>query len=181
MGLFSHSHWIALFIVLQVVDFWIMTTICCKLNQGIMTNWNYSSGCSLFSKANIYISWRQKAAVGLYLPKQKICGVVCFYLVTPGDSGGQRSLVCCSPWGHRVGHDLATEQQGWGQCIFSVSPGTHRLPVFVPHKSVCRAFDYSCHHLTEDQTVSLHWWDRFLGAESLWSSICFAMNEGIGR
>ena len=26
-----------------------------------------------------------------------------------GDSEGQRSLVCCSPWGHRVGHDLATE------------------------------------------------------------------------
>ena len=24
---------------------------------------------------------------------------------------GQGSLVGCSPWGHRVGHDLATEQQ----------------------------------------------------------------------
>ena len=30
---------------------------------------------------------------------------------TPGDSEGQGSLVCCSPWGHRVGHDLVTEQQ----------------------------------------------------------------------
>ena len=30
---------------------------------------------------------------------------------TPGDSGGQRSLACCSPWGHRVEHDLATELQ----------------------------------------------------------------------
>ena len=29
----------------------------------------------------------------------------------PGDGGGQKSLACCSPWGHRVGHDLATEQQ----------------------------------------------------------------------
>ena len=29
----------------------------------------------------------------------------------PGDSEGQGSLACCSPWGHRVGHDLATEQQ----------------------------------------------------------------------
>ena len=29
---------------------------------------------------------------------------------TLGDSEGQRSLVCCSPWGQRVGHDLATEQ-----------------------------------------------------------------------
>ena len=24
---------------------------------------------------------------------------------TPGDSEGQGSLACCSPWGHRVGHD----------------------------------------------------------------------------
>ena len=24
---------------------------------------------------------------------------------TPGDSEAQRSLVCCSPWGRRVGHD----------------------------------------------------------------------------
>ena len=27
-----------------------------------------------------------------------------------GDSEGQRSLACCSPWGCRVGHDLATGQ-----------------------------------------------------------------------
>ena len=26
------------------------------------------------------------------------------------DSGGQGSLACCSPWGCRVGHHLATEQ-----------------------------------------------------------------------
>ena len=30
---------------------------------------------------------------------------------TPGESGGQRSLACCSPWGHTVRHNLATEQQ----------------------------------------------------------------------
>ena len=30
---------------------------------------------------------------------------------TPGESGAQRSPTCCSPWGHRVGHDLVTEQQ----------------------------------------------------------------------
>ena len=28
-----------------------------------------------------------------------------------GDSEGQGNLMCCSPWDHRVGHDLATEQQ----------------------------------------------------------------------
>ena len=29
----------------------------------------------------------------------------------PGDTGGQRSWVCCSPSTHRVGHNWATEQQ----------------------------------------------------------------------
>ena len=28
-----------------------------------------------------------------------------------GDGEGQGSLVCCSPWGLRVGQDLGTEQQ----------------------------------------------------------------------
>ena len=28
----------------------------------------------------------------------------------PGVGDGQGSLACCSPWGHRVGHDRATEQ-----------------------------------------------------------------------
>ena len=30
---------------------------------------------------------------------------------TLGDSEGQGSLVCCSPWGRRVRHDLVAEQQ----------------------------------------------------------------------
>ena len=30
---------------------------------------------------------------------------------TPENSGGQGGLVCCSPWGCRVGHDFANEQQ----------------------------------------------------------------------
>ena len=30
---------------------------------------------------------------------------------TPGDSEGQGSLACCSPWGRRVGLDLVTDQQ----------------------------------------------------------------------
>ena len=29
---------------------------------------------------------------------------------TLGDGDGQGSMECCSPWGHRVRHDLATEQ-----------------------------------------------------------------------
>ena len=30
---------------------------------------------------------------------------------TLGDAEGQGGLACCSPWGHRVGHDWATEQR----------------------------------------------------------------------
>ena len=30
---------------------------------------------------------------------------------TQKDSEGQASLACCSPWDHRVGHNLVTEQQ----------------------------------------------------------------------
>ena len=30
---------------------------------------------------------------------------------TQGDSEGQGSLACCNPWGCKVRHDLATEQQ----------------------------------------------------------------------
>ena len=30
---------------------------------------------------------------------------------TLGDDEGQRGPPCCSPWCHRVRHDLATEQQ----------------------------------------------------------------------
>ena len=29
----------------------------------------------------------------------------------PGDGEGQGSLVCCSPLGWRMGHDLVTDQQ----------------------------------------------------------------------
>ena len=29
----------------------------------------------------------------------------------PRESEGQGSWACCSPWGHRVRHDLPTEQQ----------------------------------------------------------------------
>ena len=32
---------------------------------------------------------------------------------TPGDSEGQGSLACCSPWGRRVRHDWVTELKYW--------------------------------------------------------------------
>ena len=53
---------------------------------------------------------------------------------TLGDSEGQGSIVCCSPWGHRVGHDLETEQQQAVQetswfTLFWSGLQTHELPV----------------------------------------------------
>ena len=38
-----------------------------------------------------------------------------------GDSEGQGSLECCSPWGRRVRHDWATEQQQQYQTTLPVS------------------------------------------------------------
>ena len=38
----------------------------------------------------------------------------------PGESHGQRSLVGCSPWGHkRAGHSLATQQQLYNKVLNS--------------------------------------------------------------
>ena len=39
------------------------------------------------------------------------------------DSEGQGSLACCSPWGRRVGHYLATEQQQTADLQYCVSLG----------------------------------------------------------
>ena len=36
---------------------------------------------------------------------------------TPGDNEGQKSVACCSSWGHRVGHYRASEQRQI-QCNF---------------------------------------------------------------
>ena len=40
---------------------------------------------------------------------------------TPGDSEGQGSLACFSPWGCRVGHGLVTERQQVG--VYRVALG----------------------------------------------------------
>ena len=46
---------------------------------------------------------------------------------TPGDSEGQGSLACCSPWScKRVRHDLATEQR-W-QRAFAIRPCEDWIP-----------------------------------------------------
>ena len=34
-----------------------------------------------------------------------------------GDGEGQGGVMCCSPWGCRVGHDWVTEQQNYATCL----------------------------------------------------------------
>ena len=48
---------------------------------------------------------------------------------TPGDCEGQGSLVCCSPWGHRVGHNLVTELQAFSSVRFRDSPNSRFLGI----------------------------------------------------
>ena len=64
---------------------------------------------------------------------------------TPGDSEGQESLACCSPWGHKdkaTGHDWATEQQ----------PLSFRTPSCLLWSSSVPPVSLSIHH----QTSTLH-------------------------
>ena len=46
---------------------------------------------------------------------------------TQGDVEGQGSLACCSPWGHRVRHDLATEQHKSAETDTLLSYNTRAL------------------------------------------------------
>ena len=55
-----------------------------------------------------------------------------------GDGYGPGSLVCCSPWGHRVEHDWATKQQQSTQLLKERNP---ELP------SVCSPSTLLMHHL----------------------------------
>ena len=60
-----------------------------------------------------------------------------------GDSEGQGSLMCCSPWGCRVGHDLVTEQQQPGTKIphaagqLNLSPAM-KDPAGANEEPICR-------------------------------------------
>ena len=61
---------------------------------------------------------------------------------TLGDSEGQGSLVCCSRWGLRVRHELATEQQPqWGRglshrCPLGTFKSTHTALSFLHNNSI---------------------------------------------
>ena len=52
-----------------------------------------------------------------------------------GDGEGQGSLVCCSPWGRRVGHDWVTEQQQHSHRAKETLRAWQLTPVFLPGES----------------------------------------------
>ena len=56
---------------------------------------------------------------------------------TLGDTEGQGSLACCSPWDRRIRHKLATEQQTWWAHHFS------------KHEVLCRHTDCWCTDVAE--------------------------------
>ena len=64
---------------------------------------------------------------------------------TPGDSEGQESLACCSPWSDRGPHDIVTEQQ---HCFQGTDAELHSLsssmfPFYLIH-SFCPHQSTSC-------------------------------------
>ena len=66
---------------------------------------------------------------------------------TPEDDERQGSLECCSPRGHRVGHDLATEQQQQTHAHMqeeAIQRTEQKRQIMFPHKRNSR--HYRCQH-----------------------------------
>ena len=61
----------------------------------------------------------------------------------PGESHGQRSPAGCSPWGRRVGHDLASKQQRHDNRAVYTSLSASGSGTLLPVKS--RPLMSSCH------------------------------------
>ena len=57
----------------------------------------------------------------------------------PGNGEGQGSLVCCSPWGRRVGYNLATEQQQMVKKHLKYSFFLKIVPGYVFHRAMAIA------------------------------------------
>ena len=63
---------------------------------------------------------------------------------TLGDGEGQGRLACCSSWGGRVGHNLATEQQGatdGRSYMLQLRPSTDKYMNKINTKKIYLRFD----------------------------------------
>ena len=72
------------------------------------------------------------------------------------DGDGQGSLACCSPWGWRVGHDLAIEQH-----IYMESRKMVLMYLFAGQEWRCRGSEQTCGHWAGrrgcDELREWHW------------------------
>ena len=83
---------------------------------------------------------------------------------TPGESEGQGSLVCCSPWGRRVGHQLATEQQQSSESNYFGSKLNHNY-----YYKTCYAHPYHKLLLSKGYPPSIYLSSATVAAKSLQS------------
>ena len=77
---------------------------------------------------------------------------------TPGVGDGQGSLACCDSWGHRVGHDWATELN-WTSLLFGEGNGT--------------PLEYSC---LENPMDGGAWWAAVHGILKSWHDFTFTFH-----
>ena len=83
---------------------------------------------------------------------------------TLGIGDGQGSLTCCSPWGHRVGHDWATELNwtDWHQIVGTSLAvqwlrSMHQLQGAWVRSLVRELKSYACAHTHTHKFTSWHW------------------------
>ena len=86
---------------------------------------------------------------------------------TPGDSEGQGSLACCSPWSQRVGHDLAIEPYQQSQRWVCSRPSCHSAR-HVPHLISARSL-VPAMSLTHSQSFLPSLWEPRVPSHLLFS------------
>ena len=70
--------------------------------------------CSVVSSSfAAALSVAHQAPLSMGFPRQECQSRLPEFEQTPGESEGQGILECFSPWGRKVRHDLATEQQSF--------------------------------------------------------------------
>ena len=93
----------------------------------------------------------------------------CEFEQTPGDSGGQGSLACCSPWSCRVRDDWVTEQQQQQKTMCVSHPENPGLQLCFNWLWLCIIFIWKVSKILE---LSRRWaWRNFKCYTGLWASV----------
>ena len=108
----------------------------------------------------------------------------------PGDSEGQGSLVCCSPWSYRIRHDCATEQQqkeNYNKLSHQSIQHLCWTGVYWVGQKVCLVLSKKAHFLFSSGTLfnSVFTGQRFplwgAGKESTWNAGDLGLIPELGR